>query len=292
MSLAAHVVDPASALLGEGPVWVEEHDSVYWVDIKSGVLNRYGLADSVAERWIIDEHLAWVVSRRDAPGFIAATRKAIGILSLGEVPTFEHRLEIEAVHPGNRLNDAKADHHGTIWFGTMDDGCARNSGAFYRLGTDFSFAKADDGYVIANGPTTSPDGAVIYHTDTGARTIYRFHRDADGGLRDREIFAVFEGGDGSPDGMTTDAEGGIWVAHWGAGRVTRFLPDGTREREISLPVSQVTSCCFAGKNLDRMFITSAAGGLSPEALAAEPLAGGLFEVVPGVLGMAPHRFAA
>jgi sugar lactone lactonase YvrE len=292
MSGEARIADAAGALLGEGPIWVAEENAVFWVDIKSGMLNRYGLADSSVERWKIDEHLAWVVPRRDAPGFIAATRKFIGILHLHETPVFEPRLHIEETHPGNRLNDAKADHHGTIWFGTMDDAATRNSGGFYRLGHDFTIFKADHDYVIANGPTMSPDGSVIYHTDTVARTIYRFRRSADGSLQDRGVFVKFGEGDGNPDGMTTDREGGIWVAHWGGSRVTRFLPDGTRDRSIALPVSQVTSCCFAGEKLDRLFVTTAAGGLSDAALAAEPLAGGLFELNPGVAGLPPHRFAA
>lgn len=289
MPPAVTVADPAGALLGEGPIWLAEEGAVFWVDIKSGVLNRYRLADGAIRRWQVADHLAWVVPRQDAPGFVAGTRQAIGLLHVDELAAvFEHRAAVAEPHPGNRLNDAKADHHGTIWFGTMDNAEQAATGAFYRLASDFTFVLADHGYGVANGPATSPDNAFIYHTDSAARTVYRFARDAKGHLAERSVFVTFDAADGHPDGMTTDAEGGVWIAHWGGGRVTRFLPDGTRERSFALPVSQITSCCFAGPELDRLFVTSAAIGLAP---GAEPLAGALFELAPGVRGLPPHRFA-
>ncbi|WP_033923246.1 SMP-30/gluconolactonase/LRE family protein, partial [Sphingomonas sp. 37zxx] len=91
---------------------------------------------------------------------------------------------------------------------------------------------------------------------------------------------------GKPDGMTFDADGGLWVAHWGGSRISRFDPAGKIERSIALPASQITSMTFAGASLDRMFVTSAAKGVS------EPNAGALFEVDPGCCGLAPHRFGA
>ena len=285
------VVDQAGALLGEGPVWVAEENALYWVDIKGRRLNRYGMADQAVARWVMPEQLCWVIPRRHASGFIAGLGKAIGVLHMSEPPVFEARLDVEPGLPGNRLNDAKADGAGNIWLGTMDDTERRPSGALYALGPDFSLTREDSGYVVANGPALSPDGATLYHTDSAARTVYRFRRRPDGGIAGREVFVRFAPEDGYPDGMTIDAQGGVWVAHWGGGRVTRFLPDGTRDRAISLPVSQVTSCAFGGERLDRLFVTSAAIGLSAQALAAEPLAGALFELDPGVAGLLPGRFA-
>ncbi|OYV30866.1 MAG: arabinonolactonase, partial [Acidocella sp. 20-61-6] len=177
-----NVADPAGALLGEGPVWLAEEGAVYWVDIKSGVLNRYRLEDGAVRRWQVAEHLAWVVPRRDGPGFVAGTRQEIGILRVDALEAvFEPRVAVAEPHPDNRLNDAKADHQGTIWFGTMDNAEQAGTGGFYRLAEDFSFVLADHGYVVANGPTTSPDNQVIYHTDSAARTVYRFTRDGSTG---------------------------------------------------------------------------------------------------------------
>ncbi|WP_291424649.1 SMP-30/gluconolactonase/LRE family protein [Acidocella sp.] len=285
------VLDPAAALLGEGPVWIAEENALYWVDIKGRQLNRYDMTDDAVTRWLMPAQLCWVIARRHASGFIAGLGKAIGVLHMSEPPVFEAKLDVEAELPGNRLNDAKADGAGNIWLGTMDDTERRPDGALYALGADFSLRREDSGYVVANGPAFSPDGVTLYHTDSAARTVYRFRRRADGGLAEREVFVCFQPEDGYPDGMTVDAQGGVWVAHWGGGRVTRFLPDGTRDRAIELPVSQVTSCAFGGKRLDRLFVTSAAAGLSAAARAAEPLAGALFELDPGVVGLLPGRFA-
>ncbi len=145
------------------------------------------------------------------------------------------RCELETDKPGNRLNDAKVDPQGRVWFGSMHDAEKENSGGFYRLDPDFSVHQVDRGYICANGPTFSPDGAIVYHTDSNAREIYRFDVRPDGSLAGKRVFARFAEEEGYPDGMTTDREGCLWVAHWGGSRITRFRPDGTRDRVNSLP---------------------------------------------------------
>jgi sugar lactone lactonase YvrE len=126
----------------------------------------------------------------------------------------------------------------------------------------------------------------LYHTDTGAGVVYRFRLEAGGEVSDRQPFIRFEPEWGKPDGMTTDAEGGLWIAHWGGARVSRFTPEGELERSISLPATQITNVTFAGEGLDRMFVTSAAEGR-----ASEPLAGALFEVDAGVRGLPTGLYA-
>ena len=168
----------------------------------------------------------------------------------------------------------------------MDDEETRVSGALYRLDPDLSWRRMDDGYAIANGPTFSPDGATLYHTDTGPGIIYQFDLAPDGSISSKRDFVRFQPGWGSPDGMTVDAQGGVWVAHWGGARLSRFLPDGAFDRSIALPTSRPTSCVFAGDNLERMFVSSAAVGLDNE-----EFAGGLFEVDPGVRGAPAFSFA-
>jgi sugar lactone lactonase YvrE len=173
----------------------------------------------------------------------------------------------------------------------MHDRELEHSGAFYRLDSDFSVHQVDRGYIVANGPTFSPDGKVVYHTDSSTREVFRFDVRPDGSLSGKRVFALFAEEEGYPDGMTTDREGCVWVAHWGGSRITRFRPDGTRDRVIPFPVSQVTSCTFGGDRLDRMFVTSARIGLTDAQLAKEPLAGGLFEIDPGVAGLPTQQFA-
>jgi len=191
----------------------------------------------------------------------------------------------ERDRPVNRMNDAKADSAGRIWAGTMPVDADRNTGALYRLDPDRAITRVDDGYRIANGPAISADGAWLFHTDSGARTIYRFPVRDDGELGPREPFLEVDPKLGTPDGMTFDAEGGLWVAMWGGGQLVRFAPEGGIDRAIALPASHVTSCTFAGATLDRMFVTSAYEG------AAEAEAGALFEVDPGCCGLPTQRFA-
>jgi sugar lactone lactonase YvrE len=168
----------------------------------------------------------------------------------------------------------------------MPVGGDRPSGGLYRFEPDGSFHRVDEGYIVANGPALSHDGQWLYHTDTGLGLVYRFRMEEGGSLGEREIFIRFQRGWGKPDGMTVDTEGGLWIAHWGGARVSRFSPEGELERSIALPASQITNVCFAGPELDRMFVTSAA-----DQRPSEPCAGALFEVEAGVRGLAPHLYA-
>ena len=276
--------------LGEGPLWSAREQAIYWTDIKVGKLNRYRLSDGATQCWTMPATIGWAVERRDRPGFVVGLAHAIVELTLDPF-AIKTRCELETDKPGNRLNDAKVDPLGRVWFGSMHDAEQEHSGAFYRLDPDFSVHKVDGGYIVANGPTFSPDGAIVYHTDSSAREIYRFDVRPDGSLAGKSVFARFAEEEGYPDGMTTDREGCLWVAHWGGSRITRFRPDGARDRVIPFPVSQVTSCAFGGDRLDRMFVTSARIGLSEAQLAKEPLAGGLFEFDPGITGLPAPKFA-
>ncbi len=270
--------------LGEGLLWSARDNAVYWTDILAPALNRLSLADGQVTRWPMPEMIGWVIERRDAPGFIAGFQSGFAELTLDPV-TIVPIADPEPDLPGNRLNDAKADAWGRIWAGSMPIAADRPSGSLYRLDPDRTVTRVDTGYTVANGPAISPDGRWLYHTDTVARRIYRFALDADG-IRDRETFLTFQPSWGNPDGMTVDADGHLWIGHWGGGRVGRFTPEGSFDRSIALPASQITNVCFAGDGLDRMFVTSAADDLPDE-----EQAGALFEIDAGVRGLPPGRFA-
>jgi sugar lactone lactonase YvrE len=285
----AKLVWDIRAVLGEGPLWSAREQAIYWVDLKGCMLHRYGL-DGQYQSWTVPDFLGWIVERQDEPGFVVGFRKFVAELSLSPF-SIRERFKLETKLLGNRLNDAKVDPAGRIWFGTMDDAELESSGSFYRLDPDFSHHKVDGGYICANGPTFSRDGKTVYHTDSLRNEIYQFDVANDGSLANKRLFARFDTAEGSPDGMTTDAEGYLWIALWGGWGVARYSPDGNRDRFISLPVSQVTSCCFAGDKLDRLFVTSAKFGLTAEQLVKEPHAGSFFEVDPGVTGLPTTAFA-
>jgi sugar lactone lactonase YvrE len=268
--------------LGEGPLWSARHDSLFWVDIMGRRINRMALADERVESFEQPHYAAWIIER-EAGGFVAGIGRDIVRIDL-DADAREPIASVDQRNAANRLNDAKADGAGRIWAGTMPVTCDRPSGAFYRLDPDGAVAKVDAPYTIANGPAIDPDGAFLLHTDTARATIFRFDIHDDSSLGKAAPFIVFEDAWGNPDGMTFDADGGLWVACWGASRVMRFTPDGRPDRHIALPASQITSCTFAGAGLDRMFVTSAADGVNEEH------GGALFEVDPGCRGLPTQKY--
>ncbi|WP_369062323.1 SMP-30/gluconolactonase/LRE family protein [Caulobacter sp. 73W] len=268
--------------LGEGPLWSARENALFWVDILEHRINRLSLANDGVISFAQPNYAAWVIER-ERGGFVAGIGLDIVLLDLPS-NTRTTIGSVDASVVGNRLNDAKADRLGRIWAGTMPATCDRPSGAFYRIDPDHFIVHADSPYTIANGPAIDPEGRFLLHTDTALGVIFRFDINDDGSLGERRPFIIFDPQWGNPDGMTFDADGGLWVACWGASCVTRFTPDGERERSIMLPASQITSCAFAGPALDRMFVTSASDGVD------EPLGGALFEVDPGCRGRRPQMY--
>jgi D-xylonolactonase len=283
--MKAEAVWPGGAILGEGPTWSARERAVYWVDVKGKALHRHSLAGEERRSWTMPDMIGWVVERRDRPGFIAGMRTGFAELTLDPL-TILPIGEPEPHLPGNRFNDGKADAAGRIWAGTMDNAEKEASGAFYRLDQDLRWTCVDQGYLVPNGPTFSSNGRALFHVDSALRTIYRFDLDEAGELSGKRVHIRFEKQWGYPDGLTTDADGCLWIACWGGAQVARFDPDGRLMRHIPMPVAQPTSCVFAGENLDRMFVTSAAIGTS-----GDPLAGALFEIDPEVRGLPINSFA-
>ncbi len=285
MSGDAVCVWPAKALLGEGPVWSPSENAVYFTDIKGLAIHRYGLGGDVRS-WASPQRISWLIPRENGTGFIAGAASGFAALTLEPfaLAPFAHP---EPDRPGNRFNDAKADPYGRLWAGTMDDREEADSGALYRLDPDHRWTPIEAGYRVPNGPAFSPDGQFLYHADSARRRVYRYRLEAGGAAVERTLFIAFEPDWGHPDGMACDCEGGLWIACWGGGAVRRFCPEGRLLAVRRTPASQTTSCVFAGPDLDRLFLTSAALG----APRAEPLAGGLFALDPGVRGAPVRGFA-
>lgn len=272
------------ATLGEGALWSARDAAVFWVDILGRRLNRLTLADGAVTGWDMPEPIGWAIERDGYPGFIAGLSSGFVELDL-EPFAIRPILDPEPGVTAHRMNDATADSRGRIWAGTMPTSCTGATGALYRLDPDRRCTRVATGYTIPNGPAIAADGSAMFHTDTALATIFRIAINDDGTLGERTPHIVFERGWGLPDGMTFDADGHLWVAHWGGGRVSRFDPSGARERSIAVDASQVTSMTFAGPDLDRMFVTTAADGKHEE-----ELAGAVFEVDPRCRGLPTQRF--
>lgn len=283
MALVRVVARDRRDTLGEGTLWSPRENAVYWVDILSKRVNRLALADDAVSSWELPDVVGWLVERKQEDGFVAGVGRRFVRLSLDPL-TIETIAAPEEDIEGNRFNDGKADARGRIWAGSMPFTCDKPTGSFYRLDVDGTASRVDSGYTIPNGPAIAPDASYLLSTDTALATIFRYDINDDGSLANRTPHIVFEEAWGSPDGMTFDAEGHLWVACWGSGQVIRFTPEGQYQRAISVPASQVTNVAFAGEKLDRMFVSSAADGVDEEH------GGALFEVDPGCTGLAPHRY--
>ncbi|BCJ50728.1 hypothetical protein Asp14428_22030 [Actinoplanes sp. NBRC 14428] len=158
-----------------------------------------------------------------------------------------------------RMNDAVADRAGRLWAGSMACDQSPGCGALYRLDPDGSVRTVLTGLTIANGPAFSPDGRTMYLSDTPLGHVDSFDVDPDTGeLSGRRSFVRLDPAHGAPDGLTTDADGYLWVALFGGGAVHRYRPDGLLDRRIPVPARQPTSVCLIGTTL---VVTSGRGGL-------------------------------
>jgi xylono-1,5-lactonase len=281
-------VADVKALLGEGPVWVEDEQAVYWVDIKGRRIFRLD-ADGGQSEWPTPFRVGSLAPRRGG-GFIAGTE-----LGFAEIDPEADRFEIfanpESDRPNNRFNDGKTDRHGQFWAGTMHDDEQEASGALYRLDHERRCTRIDDGYLVTNGPAFDPAGTRMYHTDSARQVIYAFDISTDGEVGKRRVFARFGEGDGYPDGMTLDSDGCLWVCFWDGWCLRQLSPGGEVIRTLDMPVQRPTSCTFGGPDLDKLYVTSATTGLTKEALDMQPCAGGLYLVETGARGVAQVPYA-
>lgn len=287
-SAPPRVVLEARARLGEGPVWDERTQSLFWVDIYNHRVHQY-FPDRGAGRVFDVGDVVGCVALTRADALLVALRHRIARLDL-----VSGRLDVlatlEDADATCRFNDGKCDPQGRFWVGTASREPGR--AALYRFDADGSLRVMETGLTISNGLGWSPDGGTFYLTDSPARTIYAYDFDAARGeIRNRRAFAELAGADSVPDGLAVDAEGCLWSAQWDGGCVLRLGADGRERQRLELPVVRPTSCAFGGAELRDLYITSASVALSEEQLEQSFHSGDLFCVRLEVAGLPPHRFA-
>lgn len=273
------------ATLGEGVLWDAASEQVWLVDIKGRRIHRCAHDGSARRSWDAPGQVSFILPCADG-GMVCALEDGL-YRFVEQSGAFVPLAPVEADATGNRFNDGYVDARGRLWFGSMDDGEQRPSGALYRFDGE-RVERMDEGYIITNGPAASPDGRILYHTDTLAKRIYAFDLAPDGSLSNKRLFAEITEG-GHPDGMAVDAEGQVWVAIFGGGRIDRYDGAGRKLGEVRFPCANITKLAFGGEDLRTVYVSTARKGLSAEALAAQPLAGALFTFRAGTPGLPHHQ---
>lgn len=261
------------ATLGEGPVWDARDAALWFVDIKQHRVHRFDPAGGETRSFDAPGQVGWVLPSADG-GFLAGLQTGLYRFD-PESGAFTLLTAVEPDRPGNRLNDATVAADGAVWFGSMDDGETDVTGQVHRFHAGTLTTSTIPPVVITNGPAVSPDGGTLYHVDTLGHTIHAVPVDGATTGTPR-LFATIDAADGYPDGVTVDAEGGVWVGLWGGWSARRYAPDGTLDRIVRFPVANITKVAFGGDDLRTGFATSASKGLSDEDRADQPEAGSLF----------------
>ncbi len=287
-ALIPELVLDARAVLGEGPVWDARAEALVWVDIERHLVH---LTRADGEDRALDVgQLVGAAVPRTRGGLVLAVQEGFASLD-PDTGAVESIAAVEADEDGNRMNDGKCDRRGRFWAGTMSIDSVPEQGALYRLDTDRRVTRVVDSVTISNGLAWSADNKTMYYIDTPTQRVDAFDFDADAGTVDnRRTFVAIADEDGSPDGMTIDADGCLWVALWRGSAVRRYDPDGRLDEVVELPVSLITSCAFGGEDFGDLYITTASVELTESERRDQPLAGGLFRCRPGPRGVPPDAF--
>jgi sugar lactone lactonase YvrE len=267
---------------GEGPVWSDRWGGLRWVDMLAGdVLSLE--PDGTVRRTHVGRVAAALRPRRDGGAIIAVERG----FTLEDADGTLTPLAPVWSDPGVRMNEGGCDPDGRFWCGSMAYDQAPGAAALYRLDPDGAVHTEIEGVTISNGLEWSPDGALAYYDDTATHRIDVFDYERGTGLTGRRPFVRLPD-EGNPDGLTVDAEGGVWVALFGSGAVHRYTPAGVLDVVVEVPTPQVTACTLGGPRRDQLLITTSREGMGPD---EDPLAGSLFRADVGVTGLPAREFA-
>ncbi len=288
MSISVDVAVPAAAELGEGPVWDATERRLIWVDIEACLIHRYDPLTQVDDHVRVSGRVGYASPRRGG-GIALAMEHTLAVTNAGGEPVVVATVEPTAP---TRMNDGNCDSRGRLYAGTMALDERSPVGSLYRLDPDGAIENILQNVTVSNGIDWSLDGETMFYVDSASQSIDAFDFDLTAGrISNRREFVRFSTDDGTPDGITIDAEGCVWVALWGGWAVWRYTADGELDIVVKLPTQNITSAAFGGDRLDELYVTSAREGLTDSELEAQPDAGALFRCRTGVVGRAQHVYA-
>ena len=286
--IPAECVFDGGAVLAEGPVWDEQAQLLYWVDIERGKIGRLDPASQSNQEWLLGTKVGFAVLT-ESGDMLAGTQEGLVRFS-PETGRCAPYANPEPNLPNNRFNDGKCDPQGRLWAGTMSVMETETTGSLYRADADGNVNRCLTSVTISNGLAWSADR--MYYIDSPTRRVDTFDYDSKSGeISNRRCAVALADGLGFPDGMTMDAEGKIWVALWEGWGAGRFDPaTGEMLAKVEVPAACVTSCCFGGADLKVLYLTTASRDLKESERAKQPMAGGIFAARPGVRGTPSIRF--
>lgn len=268
---------------GEGPIW--HRGRLLYVDIETHKIVNFDPISGNEQIWDVGQRVGTVVPRQSG-GLVWAGDD--GFFFFDETSGQSTAIaDPEADLPDNRFNDGKCDPAGRLWAGTI---CLqkRPDAALYCLHTDLRIEKKFGPVTNSNGIIWSHDAQTMYYIDTPSKKLRAFDFDNGTGIISGERVIWDTSADpSSPDGMTIDADGRLWIAFCHGAKVVCFDPTSQKaEEEIPFPCVETTACAFGGPDLGDLYVTT---GIKPGL--KEDLAGRLFVCRPGVRGVPSSAFA-
>ncbi|RWA77944.1 MAG: SMP-30/gluconolactonase/LRE family protein [Mesorhizobium sp.] len=264
-------------LLGEGCNWNALDNTLWWTDIEAKCVFRWDDHRKVAAVRQLPDRAAFVFPRLRG-GFVLGFPKLVVISD----PTFTNFTRVAEIEPHlsqTRVNDAVIDQYGGIVVGTYNQESRDPVGGVYRIAPSGKVVTLFSGVAAANGLEFSPDGEIMYFTDTAEGTIRRFALAPHlSGITEIESLAGPNVGPGSPDGATVDNEGGYWSARLRGGCVVRIDRYGRLTDRVDMPTMAPTCVALGGQHLKTLFITSRRVRQSSDELVRFPESGNLFRV--------------
>jgi D-xylonolactonase len=274
--------------LGEGTLWVSEHSSIYFVDIKKKKIFSFNIKNKKKKIFKVNKEIGFIAHIKDYI-FILGLQGELRIQNLKSKKILKS-IKIEPNLKLNRINDGKTDPAGNLWFGTMDNLERKiEKGSLYKLDKNFKLIKVDKNYRITNGPAFI-DQHNFYHTDSPKKIIYKIKINKNNKIVSKKIFKKLSPEEGSPDGMTLDKNKNLWVAHFHGACVSVFNQKAKLIHRIQFPAKNITNCAFGGKNIKELYISTATKGMSKADLQNFRYSGFFFSVKTNTRGVLQKKF--